>query len=111
MSLILQRLGKGSLGMAPKTGLEHSLCQINSFEGSLGLPLIAEYGLIPLPRRLVPRPRLGIGCNPGLIKGEKKQFLDWLSWGVESEAIRFPAETGSIHWPSLSLQDLVLSAN
>jgi len=45
-----------------------------------------------------------------LIKGEKKQFLDWL-WGVESEAIRFPAETGSIHWPSLSLQDLVLSAN
>jgi len=43
-----------------------------------------------------------------LIKEEKKQFLDW---GVESEAIRFPAETGSIHWPSLSLQDLVLSAN
>ena len=54
---------------------------------------------------------LGIGCHPVLVKGEKEQFLDWLSWGVESEAIRFPAETGSIHWPSLSLQDLFLSAS
>ena len=49
---------------------------------------------------------LGIGCNPVLIKGEKEQFLDWLSWGVESEAIKFPAETGSIRWPSLSLADI-----
>ena len=54
---------------------------------------------------------LGIGCSPLLIKGEKEQFLDWLSWGGESEAIKFPAETGSIRWPSLSLTDLFLSAN
>jgi len=54
---------------------------------------------------------LGIGCSPVLIKGEKEQFLDWLSWGVESEAIKFPAETGSIRWPSLSLQDIFLSTN
>jgi hypothetical protein len=54
---------------------------------------------------------LGIGCNPVLIKGEKEQFLDWLSWGVESEAIRFPLDTGSIRWPSLSLTDLFWSAN
>jgi hypothetical protein len=51
---------------------------------------------------------LGIGCNPVLIKGEKEQFLDWLRWGVESEAIKFPAETGSIRWPKLNLQDLFL---
>jgi len=49
---------------------------------------------------------LGIGCDPVLVQGEKERFLDWLSWGVESEAIRFPVETGSIHWPSLSLQDI-----
>jgi hypothetical protein len=49
---------------------------------------------------------LGIGCNPVIIKGEKEQFLDWLSWGVESGAVRFPAETGSIRWPSMSLQDI-----
>jgi len=54
---------------------------------------------------------LGIGCSPVLIKAEKEQFLDWLSWGVESEAIKFPAETGSIRWPSLSLQDLFLQPN
>jgi hypothetical protein len=54
---------------------------------------------------------LGIGCAPVLVKGEKEQFLSWLSWGVESGAISLPAETGSIRWPGLSLQDLFLSAD
>jgi hypothetical protein len=54
---------------------------------------------------------LGIGCAPVLIKGEKEQFLDWLSWGVESEAIRFPVGTGAIHWPSLGLKDILFHAN
>ena len=49
---------------------------------------------------------LGIGCNPVLVKGEKEQFLDWLSWGVESGAITFPAVTGSIRWPTASLEDI-----
>ncbi len=51
---------------------------------------------------------LGIGCNPVLVKGEKEQFLSWLSWGVESEAIRFPVEAGSIRWPSVDLRDIFL---
>ena len=46
-----------------------------------------------------------------LIKGEKEQFLDWLSWGVESGAINLPAETGSIRWPGFNLEDLFLPAN
>jgi hypothetical protein len=54
---------------------------------------------------------LGIGCAPVLIKGEKEQFLDWLSWGVESEAIRFPAATVAIHWPSLGLKDILFHTN
>jgi len=54
---------------------------------------------------------LGIGCDPVLVKGKKDQFLSWLSWGVESGAISLPAETGSIRWPSLSLQDIFLPAN
>jgi hypothetical protein len=49
---------------------------------------------------------LGIGCNPVIVKAEKQQFLDWLSWGVESGAVRLPAETGSVRWPSLKLEDL-----
>jgi hypothetical protein len=49
---------------------------------------------------------LGIGCNPAIVKGEKEQFLDWLSWGVETDAITFPKEAGSIHWPSFGLKDI-----
>jgi hypothetical protein len=49
---------------------------------------------------------LGIGCRPVVIKGEKEQFLSWLSWGVESGAVSLPADTGSIRWPSLSLRDI-----
>jgi hypothetical protein len=51
---------------------------------------------------------LGIGCSPALVKGEKKLFLDWLSWGVESEAIKLPDKTGSILWPSMSLKNVFL---
>ena len=54
---------------------------------------------------------LGIGCAPLLVKGEKEQFLSWLSWGVESEAIRFPEHAGSIHWPRLGLKDILLRGN
>jgi hypothetical protein len=51
---------------------------------------------------------LGIGCDPVIVKGEKDQFLDWLSWGVESGAVKFPAETSSVRWPTVTLQDLFL---
>jgi hypothetical protein len=51
---------------------------------------------------------LGIGCEPVIVKGEKEQFLDWLSWGVESGAIRLPEATGSIRWPSLKLAEILL---
>jgi hypothetical protein len=54
---------------------------------------------------------LGIGCAPVLIKGEKEQFLDWLSWGVESGAIRFPADTGSVRWPSVNLPNIFRPGN
>jgi len=56
-------------------------------------------------------PALGIGCSPVIIKAEKEQFLDWLSWGVESDAIALPAATGPIYWPSISLQAIFLSAS
>jgi len=54
---------------------------------------------------------LGIGCDPVIVKGEKEQFLDWLSWGVESGAIRFPPDTGSVRWPSVNLQDILRPGN
>jgi hypothetical protein len=74
--------------------------------GIPGIPEWADWFAGELDSRNAIVRALGIGCDPVLVKGEKEQFLDWLSWGVESEAIKFPAETGSIRWPSLSLQDI-----
>jgi hypothetical protein len=54
---------------------------------------------------------LGVGCAPVLIKGQKEQFLDWLSWGVESGAVKVPAELGSVRWANLNLQDIFLPAS
>jgi hypothetical protein len=52
---------------------------------------------------------LGIGCDPVIVKGEKEQFLDWLSWGVESGAIRFPGQAGPIRWPSFDLRQVLFA--
>ena len=54
---------------------------------------------------------LGIGCDPIVIKGTKAQFLDWLSWGVESGTIPFPGDMGSIRWPGMNLEDLFRRKN
>jgi hypothetical protein len=79
--------------------------------GIPGIPDWADWfaGELQTHRAIIPA--LGVGCAPVLIKGEKEQFLNWLSWGVESEAIRFPSGTGAIHWPSLGLKDILLHNN
>jgi hypothetical protein len=74
--------------------------------GIPGVPEWADWFADELNTHRAISPALGIGCNPVIIKGEKEQFLHWLSWGVESRAVRFPSETGSIRWPSVSLQDI-----
>ena len=79
--------------------------------GIPGIPEWADWfaGELDTHRALIRA--LGIGCDPVIVKGEKEQFLDWLSWGVESGAIRFPADTGSVRWPSVNLQDIFQPAN
>lgn len=74
--------------------------------GIPGLPEWAEWFQDELNRHHAIAPALGIGCNPVIIKGEKEQFLDWLSWGVESGAVRFPQDAGPIHWPAVSLEQI-----
>jgi hypothetical protein len=78
--------------------------------GIPGIPDWADWFAEELGMRSAIIPALGIGCSPVIIKGDKEAFLDWLSWGVESGAIRFPAETGSIRWPALSLEDIFTQA-
>ena len=81
---------------------------IAHIHGIPGIPQWADWfaGELSTHRALVHA--LGIGCDPVIVKGEKNQFLDWLSWGVESGSVNFPAETGSVRWPGLNLQDLFL---
>jgi hypothetical protein len=79
---------------------------IAHIHGIPGIPGWADWFADELNRHRAITRALGIGCGPVIVKGEREQFLDWLSWGVESEAIRFPAETGSIRWPSVNLQDV-----
>jgi hypothetical protein len=78
--------------------------------GIPGIPEWAEWFADELNTHHALIQALGIGCDPVIVKGEKEQFLDWLSWGVESEAIRFPTQTGSIRWPGVNLRDILLQA-
>ena len=79
--------------------------------GIPGIPDWADWFASELETHHALTPALGIGCDPAIVKGEKEQFLDWLSWGVESGAVPFPAESGSIRWPSLSLEDIFPQAD
>jgi hypothetical protein len=74
--------------------------------GIPGIPEWAEWFADELRTHRAITPALGIGCNPVIVSGEKEVFLDWLSWGVESDAIRFPIETKSVRWPGSSLKQI-----
>jgi hypothetical protein len=74
--------------------------------GIPGVPEWADWFREELKTHHATSQLLGIGCDPVMVKGTKEQFLDWLSWGVESEAIRFPATSGSVRWPEFSLEGI-----
>ncbi|HEY1679207.1 MAG TPA: hypothetical protein VGG04_15935 [Candidatus Sulfotelmatobacter sp.] len=78
--------------------------------GIPGMPDWADWFAGELKTRRAIVPALGIGCEPVIVTGQKEEFLDWLSWGVESEASRLPGESGSIRWPRFNLADLFLLA-
>lgn len=81
---------------------------IAHIHGIPGMPDWADWFACELETHRAITPALGIGCDPVIVKGQKEQFLDWLGWGVESEAIKFPEGAGSIHWPSFGLNDIFL---
>lgn len=84
-----------------------SLAQIH---GIPGIPDWAEWFLRQLEKHKAVVPMLGLGCNPVLVKGSKEQFLSWLSDGLWNGTIRFPADSGPIHWPNLDLRQTFLPA-
>lgn len=74
--------------------------------GIPGVPEWADWFREELMAHRALMPALGIGCDPVIVKGTKEEFLDWLSWGVESGAVRFPEQTGPVSWPVVSLEQL-----
>jgi hypothetical protein len=88
------------------SGNEFIWSSLAHLHGIPGIPEWADWFASELATHRAIVPALGIGCEPVLVKGEKEQFLDWLSWGVDSGAISLPSETGSIRWLGLGLQDI-----
>ena len=84
---------------------------ITHIHGIPGMPEWADWFAGELQMHRAIMPVLGIGCEPVIVKGQKEQFLDWLSWGVKSGAVHLPPETSSMRWPSWSPQDIFLPAS
>lgn len=84
-----------------------SLAEIH---GIPGIPGWAEWFLSQLQKHKALVPALGIACNPVLVKGNKEEFLSWLSDGLWGGTIHFPADSGPIRWPSLDLRQTFLPA-
>ena len=110
-----EELASGSMSTSGRTLLAGSDKQFiwASIAHIFGIPGIPEWadwfaGELEMHRAL--SHTLGLGCDPVVVKGTKEEFLDWLSWGVESGAIRFPTESGSIRWPAMSLRNIFLRA-
>ena len=102
-SNVSARSGRALLASSENGFIWASIAHVH---GIPGMPDWADWvaGELQTHRAIIPA--LGIGCAPVLIEGGKEQFLDWISWGVESGAINLPAETGPVRWPSSSLEDL-----
>ncbi|HZQ17908.1 MAG TPA: hypothetical protein VFA90_04235 [Terriglobales bacterium] len=76
--------------------------------GIPGMPEWASWFADELEAHRAIVPAIGVGCSPAVIKATKEQLLDWLSWGVESEAVGVPQELGPVHWPIFKLRDIFL---
>ena len=76
--------------------------------GIPGMPQWASWFAEELKSHRAISEAIGVGCRPTVITGTKDQFLDWLSWGVESEVVGVPQELGPVHWPIFKLRDIFL---
>jgi hypothetical protein len=97
-------LGKALL---PSSRNEFVWSAIAHLHGIPGMPEWAKWFAEEVRTHHAVAPVLGIGCDPAMIKANKEQLLDWLSWGVESQAIKFPKESSSVGWSAFNLRDVM----
>lgn len=93
--------GKTLLAASDKNLVWASIAEIY---GIPGIPEWADWFAGELALHRASTRALGIGCDPVILKATKEQYLDWLSWGVESGALRFPRENSPTMWQPFSLQ-------
>ena len=93
--------------LLPSMRQEFVWSAIAHLQGIPGMPEWANWFAEELKVHRAIEPVLGIGCSPVLIRANKNQLLDWLSWGVESQAVEFPKGNGSIRWPGLKLAEIM----
>jgi hypothetical protein len=101
---------------ADRTLLGHSgsgfiWASLAHIHGLPGVPGWADWFHHQLSRHDSLVPLLGIGCQPVLVKGNREQFLSWLSEGVRTGQLPFPQQSGPIQWPSVSLGQLFRMAS
>ncbi len=94
--------------LLPSSQREFVWSAVAHLQGVPGMPEWADWFAEELRIHHAIDPALGIGCNPSVVKANKEQLLDWLSWGVESDAVRLPSETGPVRWPAFHLKDIFL---
>jgi hypothetical protein len=75
--------------------------------GLPGVPEWADWFHRQLNRHNSLVPLFGIGCQPVLVKGNREQFLGWLSEGVRAGDLPFPQCSGPIQWPIIRLSQLL----
>lgn len=97
--------GRTILAHSDSAFLWMSLAQIH---GLPGVPEWADWFCARLEKHNSVVPLLGIGCDPVLVKGEKKRFLRWLGLGVQRGLLGFPATAGRIEWPRASLEEIFI---
>jgi hypothetical protein len=99
-SAITSRNGRTLLADSSPAFVWTSLAHIHGLPGT---PEWSAWFHRQLQRHQKLTPLLGIGCDPILVRGNKQQFLSWLSAGVASGDLLFPEASGPIRWPGLQL--------
>jgi hypothetical protein len=90
----------------PDANAEFLWASLAQGHGLPGIPDWATWFCGQLEKHRAITPVVGIGCQPVLVKGDKEQFLSWLSRGVQSGALSIPSDTNSIEWPRSSLAQI-----
>ncbi len=93
--------------LLPSSQREFVWSAVAHLQGVPGMPEWANWFAEELKVHRAIEPVLGIGCSPSVIRANKDQLLDWLSWGVESQAVKFPKENGSVRWRGFNLGEIM----